>query len=295
MQVLTQDRLFSLVGRIYDAAAEPPLWSVFLKEFVDIVNAEMASLLYYDLECGKAKLAVSFGWDPDCVKQYSGYYSAINPWINAWKTNLNRAGPETVETSDQRTPFAQLKKTEFYNDYLINQNMAHQVGCMMTKTEESCSAFTCVRSRMRGPFRPPEVELLRCLFPHLQRAIQFHKRIAEWQGYYHISLDALDHLATGVILMDDRGQILETNHAARQILSQNDGLTTEREGLAASTSNQTRELRSSIAAAALTARGKGLSSGGSLTIVRPSGKRSFALVIMPASVQAFRLRREDPL
>jgi DNA-binding CsgD family transcriptional regulator len=111
--------------------------------------------------------------------------------------------------------------------------------------------------------------------------------MAELEGACDTSLDVIDRLPTGVILMDDNGRILEMNRAARQVLSQNDGLTTEKDGLASATSNQTRELRSGIAAAALTARGNGVSAGGSFRILRPSGKRPFALIVMPASVRAF--------
>jgi DNA-binding CsgD family transcriptional regulator len=85
-----------------------------------------------------------------------------------------------------------------------------------------------------------------------------------------------------------------TNRAAQQILSQNDGLGTEKYGLVASTPNQTRDLRSSIATAALTARGKSVSAGGSLGIARPSGKRPFAVVVMPVSVHAFPPDAREP-
>ena len=46
--------------------------------------------------------------------------------------------------------------------------------------------------------------------------------------------------------------------------------------------------------AALTARGNGVSAGGSLRIVRPSGKRPLAVVIMPASIHAFPPDAREP-
>jgi DNA-binding CsgD family transcriptional regulator len=118
--------------------------------------------------------------------------------------------------------------------------------------------------------------------------------MADLSGCYRASLDALDRLPAGVILVDDHGRILEANRAAKLILSQNDGLRTDKEGLAAATSNQTKELRSRIAAAALTARGKGVSAGGSIAIVRPSGKRPLGVVMMPASVHAFPPDAREP-
>ncbi|MGA3187636.1 MAG: hypothetical protein ABSF22_11070, partial [Bryobacteraceae bacterium] len=77
------------------------------------------------------------------------------------------------------------------------------------------------------------------------------------------------------------------NRAAEGILGQNDGLVGDADGLAASTVHETRELRSRIAGAALTARGIGVSAGGCLPIARPSGKRPFAVVVTPVSIHAF--------
>lgn len=282
-----EDKLLGMVANIYDAAAEPPLWSEFAKQFANAVNGSMGSLLYYDLRCGKATLAISFGCDESCWRQYIDYYSAINPWINAWKRDLNCAGSETVEAGDQRTAFADLKRNEYYNDFLIKHNWAHQVGCVMTKTDETCSAFTCVRSHSAGPFGPAELDLLRLLFPHLQRAMQFHRKMSELEGSYRASLESLDFLPTGVILLDERGRVLEMNRAAARVFSHGDGLAIGKEGLSASTPDQTRELRSKIAGAGLTGKGKGVSAGGSLGIVRPSGKRPFVLRVMPAPANGF--------
>jgi DNA-binding CsgD family transcriptional regulator/PAS domain-containing protein len=286
-QVLPQERLLSLVGRIYDAAADVGLWPAFLHDLADAVGGTTTAIVQYDLQTWRGSLVAGVRFDPEYARRWCNYYSTVDEWFFAWKRHVNSDGPESVVTSEELVDLAKLKRTEFFNDYLLPQDTIHQFGGAIALEDQWCVGITCLRSHQQGPFRSTEVELLRLLFPHLQRAMQFHKRMSVLQGHYRASLDALDRLPSGVILIDDKGRMLEANVAAKEILSQNDGLTIEKEGLAASTSNQTRELRSTIAAAAFSIREKGFSAGGSLAIVRPSGKRPFVLVIMPASVQAF--------
>jgi DNA-binding CsgD family transcriptional regulator len=285
--MLSEESVLSLVARIYDAVADVELWPAFLQDFADAVHGTATAMLFYDWSVPGARLETAVRFDPEYAHRYVEHYNTVNPWIKSWKAHLNRAGPDSIGTSEERVELAVLEKTEFYNDYLLPQNTIHQIGCIVTKTEETCSAFTCLRPRQNGPFGPAEEELLRLLFPHLQRGMEFYKRMATLEGQYRASLDALDRLPTGVILIDDQGRILEANRAAKRILAENDGLATEKSRLAASTSNQTKELRSRIAAAALTGQGKGLSAGGSFGLTRPSGRRPFGLVIMPASHHTF--------
>jgi len=165
---------------------------------------------------------------------------------------------------------------------------------MIVKPERWGCAFACLRPRGKGSFGASEVALVRVLLPHLRHAVQFQRRLAESEGAHRACLDALDSLPIGIILLDDKGLILEMNCEARQILSQGDGLAARKEGLAAATANQTSELRSAIARAALTAQGKGVAPGGSLGISRPSGKRPLSLVAMPVSMLAFSPDAREP-
>jgi DNA-binding CsgD family transcriptional regulator len=291
--VLPEARLLKLVGRIYDAAADNDLWRAALEDVASALDGPLVALIHYDLPAPRAQWGADIGADPEYAHRYVEYYSSINPWI-ARAARLNVQGVESITTSEQLLAFAELKKTEFYNDYASRAGSVHQIGGIISRSNSWCSAITCCRPLNTEPFGPDEIALLGTLLPHLQRAMQFHRKVAELEGCYRASLGALDRLPTGVILMDSRSRILEANRAAKLILSQNDGLRTDRDGLAASTSGQTKELRSGIAAAALTARGKGLSAGGSLGIVRPSGKRPLAVVITPVSAHAFAADARKP-
>jgi DNA-binding CsgD family transcriptional regulator/PAS domain-containing protein len=199
-----------------------------------------------------------------------------------------------VAISEELVQTAHLKRTEFYNDYLLPQDTVHQFGGAILKAGAWCAGFTCLRPHHRGPFGEDEVALLRLLFPHLQRAVQMERKIAELEGQHQASLDALNRLPIGVWLLDGRGKILMENRHGQRLLDQNDGLTARRDGLAASIPDEHKKLHLLIAESALTAMGDGFSSGGLLGISRPSGKRPFSVLIMPASRSAFRMSSRNP-
>ncbi len=287
MQVLSQERVLGLIGRIYDAASDSQLWLKFLQDFAATVDGSIAILFFYDWSASDAKIDASVGFDPVYADQYVRHYYSVDPWIEAWKKRWNRAGPETIETSDQNVELTVLAKTEFYHDLLIPLKVTHQVGCMLTKTDHRSSAFTCLRPRKRGPFGTAELTLLRILFPHLERALTFHSKMAELQGRHHASLDALDCLQTGVILLDDHGRILTTNREADRLLRQSDGLSSVKEGISAAGHAESLELNRLIAGAAATARCEGTAPGGLISLTRPSGKRPLSILVTPVGKRAF--------
>src|SRR5208282_2153361 len=158
------DQVDGLVNRIYDAAVDAHLWPAFLDDFASTVRGSSTVILFYDGSPANAKVsAVAVRADPHYIREYRDHYDAINPWLKSWKTRLNQAGPASIGTSEERVELASLYKTEFYNDYLLPQDTIHQLGCMITKTEDSASGFACLRSRRAGPFGDVEIKLLRAL------------------------------------------------------------------------------------------------------------------------------------
>jgi DNA-binding CsgD family transcriptional regulator len=285
--VLSQEKVLRLVGRIYDAAADESLWPAFLEDFAIAVNGEATALFYCDMIALRAGLAITVGFDPECEDRYVKHYSAFDILRSEWLQRFSQAGPEGVVTCEQLVEPPQLRKTEYFNDFLRRYDIVHQFCGPIAVNAEWSSVFSCSRSRKKGPFGPEAVNLLRLLLPHLQRALQFHREFAELKGQQRASLDALDQLPFGVILLDCDGRIIASNREANCILSQNDGLSADRHGINAAWQNETQELRRMIAGAGKTVEAQGMAAGGILALQRPSGKRPLAVLVAPVGRQAF--------
>lgn len=73
-----------------------------------------------------ARAGVRF--DPDYARRWAEYYSTVDQWFHAWKDRLYCDGPESVAISEELVDLGQLKRTEFFNDYLLPQDSVHQLG-----------------------------------------------------------------------------------------------------------------------------------------------------------------------
>ena len=294
--MLSQKALLDLIARIYDAAADQRLWTPFLEDFANIVEGTTTAVLCFgfDLPAPRARFEASIRMDPQYARLYGEYYSTIDPWIIAHHSLVKSGSTSSIATSEEHLKLAELERTEFCNDYLLPQDTIHQIGCLVTERDASWSGLTCLRPRKKGPFGSAEVKLVGLLLPHLKRAMQFHLKVAELEGQNRVSLSAMDSLPIGILLLDRVGRVVTLNKTAQRVLDQNDGLTASREGLLTASARQTRILQSTVAAAALTAAGHGLWAGGALGILRPSGKRPYLLLAMPAPPDAFPYQSRRP-
>ena len=276
VRVLSQEKLLALIGRIYDAAADERLWPAFLEEFATVADGNVG-IVYYDWLERRARTAIFARFDPEQVRGYVEHYCKLNPWLKAFQVQVNCDGPASIRTGEQMLDPRELKRTEFYNDFLLPNDLGHEVAGVIVKGSEWGAAFTCDRSHRKSPFGTDEVVALRAVFPHLRRAMQLHRRFAELQGQQRMSLDALDRLSVGVVFLDQQGRILAINREAQRVLDRNDGLASTKSGLRAALSSENRDLRAAIAAPA----------GGTMLISRPSGKRPLLLLVSPVGKHAF--------
>jgi DNA-binding CsgD family transcriptional regulator/PAS domain-containing protein len=292
--MLSQEKLLVLIGEIYDAASDERLWPVFLEHFADAVNGTFTSIIHHDLGSRRAQLMITARPDSEALRRYKEYYCTFDPYRAASLARYRQPGPDAVYIAEELIDPRQLHQTEFYNDFSLRHDLVHHFGCRIAMGANWVSNISSHRPRDREPFGHVEVSLLQLLWPHLQRAIQFHRKFAELQSQHLASLEALDHLTVGVVLLDQACRIVAMNREAQRVLDQKDGLAAGKDGLTAARPHENRELRVVIAGATKTGSAGGLGDGGILGIPRPSGKRSFVLLVAPVGRQAFALGIKAP-
>lgn len=60
-------------------------------------------------------------------------------------------------------------------------------------------------------FGKEDEQILRCLVPHLQRALRIRWQLCQRDAARRLSETALDHIAQGIALMDEKGKVLFAN------------------------------------------------------------------------------------
>jgi DNA-binding CsgD family transcriptional regulator len=124
------------------------------------------------------------------------------------------------------------------------------------------------RSRRAGAFEESDLDLVRFLRPHIQRAYRLHSELSAARNEQTSLQAALDSMTAAVILLDEGLRVITMNQAAQRLLKENDGLLLARDGLRAGQIDESARLQQLIAEASLTSAGKGLKAGGAMNISR---------------------------
>jgi DNA-binding CsgD family transcriptional regulator len=172
-----------------------------------------------------------------------------------------------------------MKRTAFYNDFARHYDVVRCIVGMIEVEPHAVSVLSVSRSEKSGSFGQEDVALLNGLMPHLQRALQMHRRLADSQVVSDASTAALDRLAHGVLLVDASGRIMLSNRVADEILRAQDGLSVRHRELLGQRVQDTSALRRLIAEAVSTGTGDGIGAGGMVMIGRPSGRAALRILV----------------
>jgi DNA-binding CsgD family transcriptional regulator len=278
------------IDRIYQAAIAPECWRAFLESLAEELRARTLHLSFRLPRDGDRGVVFSLGMDESFVSAYRTHFHLIDPWMPS--LGAERAGE--VHGLEEFISDGQLERTAFYDDWMRPQGIFYAFGAFLRKSgsRDLVSSLSGFRDRGSGPFRKEELDRIRPLVPHLQRALVIHDRVHAAELRAGAAADALDRIVGGVVLLDERGDTLVTNRSADRILAENDGLVLDRGGPRAATREQTGELRRLVAEASDTRAGKGEKAAAVLRLVRPSGRPALEAVVAPICPESSSLFHE---
>ncbi len=270
--------LSKLLGTLYAAAGVAASWPVFLAELTRATGSNQAAILLHDMDHGDHSVSVSFGMDAAGIRAYADYYGARDIWMRK-AAPLVYAG--WLATSEQLCRFQELEGSEFYNDYLVPNNMAHAMWGVLEKTPTRIINIGLYRDLRQQPYEPEDLTLLRLLAPHLDRAFRLHVQVSELKSQTASLQSALDLLANGVIFVATNGRVAHANRIASALLAENNGLRVLQGRLCAEQGSETARLHALIAqAAASQVRGSGITDA--MTITR-RGRPALQVMVSPAA------------
>jgi PAS domain-containing protein len=270
-------RLESVVGALYDAAAEPERWPAALTAAADLLDAAGAQFFLWDKQQNTTPFAVVGRLPEEGNEAYLRYYSAFDTRRQA----LERVPVGKVATYDLEFDEGRFRKSEFFNDFLVPHDVPYVAGSRLLHAANQSAVIAVLRNFRQGPFGRLEIATLERLVPHLQRAARLHLRMREMSLQSQAVEGALDRLPFGVVIADATGRALIVNRAAAEMAAATDGLLLRDGRLATARAEETAALARHVAEAVKTAGRRNGQGGGALLVSRPSGRRPFALLIAP--------------
>lgn len=260
----SQQEFSKLLGSLYDAAVEPDLWDAFLQRLAETTRAQSAGLVMLDVGRNVFTMSRSWEFDPEATLLYQKHYGSMDVWA---QRGLAKRAVLTC-TSQALCPLSELATTEVYNDYMLRFRVEHAMFVVAENTGSRLASVSLYRDSSHPEFTTSDLDTLRVLTPHVQRAFKLHFRFSELKAQSEGLEKALDMVPTGMIFFGANGNVIFMNRNASTSVSERDGLLVTREGLRAEQPAESRLLEKITRQAASTLNGKGQWAGGIVMVSR---------------------------
>ncbi len=214
--------LSDLIGLVYEAALEPDLWPLVLRQTAARLRADSGQL-----GIGSARrpsegltVPVTFGVDPVHQQRWLESHLARDEWWLAFSERFD----EGVLTGANCVEPRQLHRTPIYNEVLARAGIEDGIFAGIDRAPGSDSIAAFYRGPTRTAFGRVEVDVLSFLLPHLRRAVRISDRFALIRSERDASRAVEDSVAVGVIHLDARGRMVGANANARRVLAEENAL-----------------------------------------------------------------------
>ena len=214
------------MSNIYDATLDGARWPAVLTQISDWLGSESCHFFLMDGSRGTLALCHAVRTDPVLLQEYDAHYASVNPWVRPALTTPVGA----VVTDEALYSARDLRRTEFFNDWLRRRDVGHGLFTIALHEEQWLGALSLYRSDTKGRYESSEISACQAIAPHLRRALQLTKRLVRAEGLAAVTVQALDHTAQAILLFDGEGRAMFSSEAARQVLQHTRAISLDREG-----------------------------------------------------------------
>ncbi len=267
----------SLLSPLYDTIGNPGGWRGFLDALSHAYGGAMSGITMYDYARRTGFADSSTGLEPAFGSSYARYYAGLNPWLGA----AEQRPVGLVTLSDNILPYADLLRTEFYNDWCRPQNLGGGVGATIERNGRRVSAVTVLLSRATIDGDPAAVARLQLLTPLILRVSQLQRQFAVLEARTLAAEGAIDRLASAMLLLNATGQVVYMNAQAERLVAAADGVTIRAGRLNLAVIHETEVLRQLLKTTFSGSVEPGSPPGGVMRVTRPSGASAFDLLVAP--------------
>jgi DNA-binding CsgD family transcriptional regulator len=267
--------LLDLVGSVYDVALSSEGWDPLLARLSQQLGGNGALFYVQDREA-TVQFVRLWNLPPRAFEEYESRFAALDVALDEfWRSPLG-----TIKT-DESLPADVRRASEFFQEFRRPWDVERYVAGDVFRDARRVGMLAVQGSRSRVPFGESERMVMERLLPHVRRAVQMRAHLEQVLGQTRALEDAVDGLAAGVVLIDERGAVLHANSAARGICARNDGLAITGGRLVAASGAAQRALAKAIGEAIETTKRAGLAGGAALPVPRSSGARPYAVLVNP--------------
>ena len=171
-----------------------------------------------------------------------------------WREDRAMAALQTAQAGEvivdsQLVSDRERRKSPFYNDLLGANGLERGLYASVARGKDGLMFLAAQRSARMGDFDLGEVGAMRNVVPHLRRSYRTWLRIREAELQRGTALDAMEHAALGIAVVDEAGKLHFANRVAENEMN-NGPLMVANGRVTCRSSHAAHDLRAAVRAAA---------------------------------------------
>ncbi len=281
---MKEKQYYDIVAAIYDAALDPSNWHHVFHKLERLFHAEKILMGVTKNSPGSASfdLNLSHNFESAFLRSYNDYYHKLNVTLDEGiRRGLLRSGYIYCvgDLCEDLTPAQNRMYQEVLEDWAEPQGVECSFGTCLVLDKDFFGLLTIGRNGRHGRATEEEVDILRRLTPHFQRAVSQYKYFSKKRDSMEA---ALSLVGVGVVVLDSEQCVVFINEEAERIISMNDGVRITAKGsLRVHDSRLQRRFNANMNEAVKTSELCSTSPGDAFKLSRPSEKKPYSLMISP--------------
>jgi DNA-binding CsgD family transcriptional regulator len=274
--VSLDERMFDVIQAIYDAGVDETRWPQALKELSDFTGSQAATFWVLDgSDQPRLPTFTYINLDPAFVHEYLDRVAHLDPTVQYLVAHPHQPivhdGLVITEREKDLHPYYEWHGR--YSD--LRFRMIGQVA----PAPGVQAGVALHRTRKIGRYEPQDLDQFAVLYRHLERALTIGFRLGSLGAMQQCTNELLDRNPAAIVFLDDRKRIVYANRSAEALRSSGDGIRLGADGLTLARRQDNERLQRLIARAVAAAASGGESPGGVMRAPRPSGRRSYAVLV----------------
>lgn len=206
-----------LIDLIYAALLGEATWQDFIDRLADDLPNGKVAFFFQDAVRHTAGVSLASGVDEEMSLSYINYYAPRNVWLPA--ISLRPVGSTVV--SDKLVPREELIKSEFYNDFLVPNDVLASTGLIVDRDDDCSFMLTTLSANTNVDANIRSAAQLGRLAPHLKRASKHYRRTSIASVATELGASLFDSMDVGLIIVGERNRVKAISDAGQSLLRQN--------------------------------------------------------------------------
>ncbi len=210
------DIFSELVGLVYEGATEDKPWLSFGDSLRHTLDAQAVAITLHHSQEEMGDVYVMSHAPGDQTDWTAAEQSYRDDFMKAdpYRPSQLLPGELVMTEAAQQPPSMQ--------SFLERLGITHSLrACYAESGGMRCWIDVVWRLEKPGtPFVPANLELMRQIKPHINRALELYAVMKQQEAEKLIYASVVDHFALGCILLNERGEVIHINHIAASILGE---------------------------------------------------------------------------